>query len=165
MQNKNLDKLFVMLTGVPGSGKSFFIKNSINSFFPTCTFTVISTDNIIEERAAAQGKTYSDVFQAEIKSATAEMHVRLASAIKAGENIIWDQTNLTKKIRKSKITSIPDEYQKISVFFPTPAIDELNFRLASRPGKTIPTNIVFGMINQLEQPTIEEGFSEIIVIR
>lgn len=165
MQNKNLDKLFVMLTGVPCSGKSFFIKNSINSFFPNYTFTVISTDNIIEERAASQGKTYSDVFQAEIKSATAEMHARLTVAIKSGENIIWDQTNLTKKVRKSKISSIPDEYRKISVFFMTPAIDELNVRLASRPGKTIPANIVFGMISQLEQPTIEEGFSEIIVIR
>lgn len=163
MQHENLNKLFVMLTGVPGSGKSFFIKNLINSFFPNCTFTVISTDNIIEERATSQGKTYSEVFQDEIKSATVEMHTRLAAAIKANDNIIWDQTNLTKKVRKSKISNIPDEYQKVSVFFPTPDIEELNARLANRPGKIIPPNIVLGMISQLEQPSIDEGFDSIIV--
>jgi tRNA uridine 5-carbamoylmethylation protein Kti12 len=164
MQNNNLDKVFVMLTGVPGSGKSFFIKNSIGTHFPNYKFTIISSDNIIEERAASQGKTYSDVFKAEIKSAIAEMHTRLADAIKANNSIIWDQTNLTKKIRRSKIASIPDEYTKVSVFFPTPTIDELNVRLASRPGKTIPPNIVLGMISQLEQPSIEEGFDSIIIM-
>ena len=40
--------------------------------------------------------------------------------------------------------------------------DELKSRLASRPGKTIPANVVMGMISQLEEPTKDEGFNVII---
>lgn len=150
-----------MMIGVPGSGKSTWLAKQ--SFNWTNT-VIISTDNIIEQRAAAQGKTYSEVFQNEIKSATAEMNSRLLAAIDARQNIIWDQTNLTKKSRKSKLSNIPQEYEKIAVFFPTPDKEELKRRLASRPGKTIPANIVLGMISQLETPTVDEGFSQIINI-
>lgn len=152
---------FYMMIGVPGSGKSTWLAKQ--SFNWTNT-VIISTDNIIEQRAAAQGKTYSEVFQNEIKSATAEMNSRLLAAIDARQNIIWDQTNLTKKSRKSKLSNIPQEYEKIAVFFPTPDKEELKRRLASRPGKTIPANIVLGMISQLETPTVDEGFSQIINI-
>ena len=147
------------MIGVPASGKSTWISKQD---FDWENVIVISTDSIIEERATAQGKTYSDVFQEEIKSATAEMNTRLVAAIANKKNVIWDQTNLTKKTRKAKLSSIPKEYERIAVFFPTPDKDELKSRLASRPGKTIPANVVMGMISQLEEPTKDEGFNVII---
>lgn len=147
-----------MLVGIPGSGKSTWIANQA---FDWNTTRIISTDNIIERRAQEQGKTYSEVFQQEIKSATAQMNAELKQAIKDGANIIWDQTNLTRKARASKLAAVPEEYLKVAVFFPTPDDAELKRRLASRPGKTIPANVVLGMKSQIERPSRDEGFDEV----
>ena len=72
------------------------------------------------------------------------------------------RTNLTAKARAGKLSQIPKTYRKIAVFFPTPNEKELQRRLASRPGKNIPSNIVMGMKSQLQAPTTAEGFDEII---
>ena len=150
-----------MMIGVPSSGKSTWIANQNFDWNNTM---VVSSDAIIDQRAAAQGKTYSDVFRDEIKSATAEMNQNLRNAIANKMDIIWDQTNLTAKSRAGKLAQIPKNYRKIAVFFPTPNEKELQRRLASRPGKTIPHNIVMGMMSQLEKPSETEGFDEIITV-
>lgn len=150
-----------MLIGIPGSGKSTWIKNQNFNMNDT---VIVSTDNIIEERAAAKGMTYSDVFQNEIKSATMEMNQNLKNAISAGKNIVWDQTNLTKKSRKPKLAQFPEEYEKIAVVLQTPNKQELKNRLENRPGKIIPANVLLGMISQLEMPTDNEGFHSIVFV-
>jgi hypothetical protein len=55
---------------------------------------------------------------------------------------------------------LPD-YEHIAVVFRTPAIDILKERLAGRPGKEVPWEVVQGMIDNFEMPTEEEGFKEI----
>lgn len=149
-----------MLVGVAGSGKSTWIANQ--GFDPSRA-RIISTDNIIDEQAREQGKTYSEVFREEIKSATLRMNAELHQAVKDRMDIVWDQTNLTKKSRATKLGSIPEDYHKVAVFFATPADAELKRRLASRPGKTIPANIVLGMKSQLEPPNPDEGFDEVVL--
>jgi predicted kinase len=148
-----------MMIGIPGSGKSTWLAKQA---FDWARTRIISTDNIIDQRAAAQGKTYSDVFQKEIKSATSEMNQQLKAAIAAGDDIVWDQTNLTKKSRAGKLSQIPEEYHKVAVVFRTPDDVELTKRLANRPGKHIPPNVLLAMKSQLEMPTSGEGFDEII---
>jgi len=148
-----------MLIGVPGAGKSTWLAKQA---FNQNDIRIISTDNIIEQRAHEQGKTYSEVFQKEIKGATHQMNRELKQAIADGANIVWDQTNLTKKSRAGKLAGIPEPYRKVAVFFTTPDDSELKRRLASRPGKTIPINIIMGMKSQLERPGIDEGFVEVI---
>ena len=149
-----------MMIGVPGSGKSTWIANQNFDWNRTA---IISTDNIIDQRAVAQGKSYSDVFQKEIKSATAEMNQNLRDAIDNQMDIIWDQTNVTARARQSKLRSIPSNYQKIAVFFATPEWNELQKRLSSREGKNIPSNIVMSMMSQLEPPNEHEGWDKIII--
>lgn len=156
-----MPKLY-MLIGASGSGKSTWIQNQNFNMNDT---VIISSDNIIEARAAAKGMTYSDVFQDEIKSATAEMHSNLKNAISQQKNIVWDQTNLTAKIRKGKLAKIPTTYEKIAVFFTIPEPAELQRRLMSRVGKNIPQSVVENMKNALERPAVEEGFTQIIVIQ
>lgn len=146
-----------MLIGVPGSGKSTWIKNHADS-----SAMVLSTDDKIEAAARAQGKTYSEVFKDEIKAANVGMQNDLIRALRDGRDIIWDQTNITRKSRRDKLTRIPHNYEKIAVFFPTPL--DLKQRLASRPGKEIPEPVVLSMINQLEPPSKEEGFDKIITL-
>ena len=92
------------------------------------------------------------------------MHADATSAFAAGRDVIWDQTNVTAKTRGKKLNRVPAHYEKVAVYFVTPADAELKQRLANRPGKTIPANIVMGMVSQLEMPTAEEGFDRIIVV-
>lgn len=145
-----------MLIGVPGSGKTTWIKNNGNGA------VVLSTDDKIETIAAKQGKTYSDVFRDVIGSAEKEMYQDAMRAFKDGSDVIWDQTNITKKTRAKKLIMVPDEYKKIAVFFHTPK--DLAQRLASRPGKNIPEPVIISMINQLQEPSSDEGFDRIIYV-
>lgn len=148
-----------MLVGVPASGKSTWIKRQNFDWSKT---VIISTDAYIEDQAALQGKTYSEVFNDEIKAATFKMNETLKSAIKFGLNIVIDQTNCSVKTRASKLSQFPKSYNKIAVFFPTPNEEELNNRLGSRPGKTIPDFVMKNMISSLVPPTEAEGFDKVI---
>ena len=148
--------IFYMLTGVVASGKSTWCANSdIDAEY-------VSSDFWIDKYAASIGQTYSEVFDSYIKTATQYMHESVQDAVKHNRNIIWDQTNLTPKSRKSKLAMIPDHYEKIAVAFPVPEMVELSRRLESRPGKHIPVHVVESMINNYVLPTLEEGFDQVI---
>lgn len=153
-----------MLVGVPGSGKSTWItKVDVLEEGRGRDTTVLSTDFFIECAAKRRGMTYNEVFQDTIKHANRMMYAHLDWALAHDHNIIWDQTNTSRKSRKEKLAKIPDHYKKIAVFFPTPDIEELERRLASRPGKIIPKGVMQNMIDCLNQPMLEEGFDEVRV--
>jgi predicted kinase len=150
-----MSKLYVLI-GVPGSGKSTWIKNQ--DWASDCV--TVSTDNFVEEYAASVGKTYSEVFKEYMPTAVDLMAQQVVRCRENGDDIIWDQTSTTVNSRKRKFNMLPD-YYAIAVVFKTPELAELRTRLASRPGKTIPWNIVSGMIKNFEMPDEEEGFKEI----
>jgi predicted kinase len=88
------------------------------------------------------------------------MAQQVVRAREHGHTVIWDQTSTTVKSRVRKFNMLPD-YEHIAVVFRTPEKDVLKERLASRPGKEIPWDVVQGMIDGWEEPTEEEGFKEI----
>jgi gluconate kinase len=53
------------------------------------------------------------------------------------------------------------DYEHIAVVFATPEMTELKRRLASRPGKNIPSEVMVQMIKGFQMPTEDEGFIEI----
>ena len=144
------------LIGVPGSGKSTWIKNQIWAL----GLSVVSTDNFVEAYANQQGRTYSEVFEDYMPTAIDLMIQQVAFAQQHGHTVIWDQTSTTVASRRKKFRMLPD-YEHIAVVFKTPDPDELSRRLASRPGKIIPEEIVKDMIDRFEMPTLAEGFQEI----
>jgi len=144
------------LIGVPGSGKSTWIRNQIWAL----GLTVVSTDPFVEAYARAQGKTYTEVFEDYMPTAIDLMVQQVVFAQQHGHTVIWDQTSVTVASRRKKFRLLPD-YQHIAVVFKTPEPEELSRRLASRPGKIIPEEIVKDMIDRFEMPTLAEGFQEI----
>lgn len=144
------------LIGVPGAGKSTWIHNQ--DWAKDCA--VASTDMWVELEAQRVGKTYSEVFDEYMPKAVKLMANHVELARDKGMDIIWDQTSTTAKSRQRKFNMLPD-YEHIAVVFATPEPAELDRRLNSRPGKNIPWNIMQGMIKHFEEPTEEEGFSEI----
>ena len=146
------------LVGVPGAGKSTWIKDQIWAL----GLTVVSTDAFVEDYARAQGKTYSEVFTEYMPTAVGLMAEQVVRARTLGHDIIWDQTSTTIASRTRKFNMLPD-YEHIAVVFATPEPAELVMRLDSRydSGKIIPDQVVQDMINNWEEPTLEEGFEEI----
>ena len=152
-----MNRLYVMV-GVPGSGKSTWIKNQTWAL----GLNVVSTDMWVEQYAKEQGKTYSEVFQEYMPTAVEKMAEHAVFCRTNKVDLIWDQTSTTVATRAKKIRMLPD-YYKIAVVMKTPPTAELQKRLASRPGKNIPWEVVSNMAQQLEAepPTLEEGFDEI----
>ena len=148
---------FYMLIGVPASGKSTWRKANAGHA------EIISTDDIIDHRAASMGLTYNDVFKDTIKEATELANRHAYKAFRMNKDVIWDQTNLTPKSRKPKLALVPEHWEKIAVYFPTPEESEWRRRLDSREGKSIPENILMGMNSSLTMPDESEGFDQIIV--
>ena len=144
------------LIGVPGAGKSTWIKNQVWAL----GLTIVSTDAFVEDYARAQGKTYNEVFKDYMPEAVKLMAEQVVFARKHGHTVIWDQTSTTVNSRKKKFNMLPD-YEHIAVVFKTPNRDELDVRLSGRPGKHIPKKVVDQMIDGFEMPTEEEGFTEI----
>ena len=145
-----------ILVGVPGSGKSTWIKNQIWAL----GLTVVSTDAFVEDYARECGSTYSEVFDDYMPTAVKLMANQVVFAREHGHTIIWDQTSTTVKSRKKKFNMLPN-YKMVAVVFPTPDPEELASRLQNRPGKHIPQHVIDSMIKGWEEPTLEEGFDEI----
>jgi len=147
------------LIGVPGSGKSTWIKNQ--EWSKDCA--IVSTDMWVELEAERVGKTYSEIFDEYMPKAVQLMasHVELARDM--GRDIIWDQTSVSEKSRLRKFNMLRN-YEHIAVVFKTPEAEELSRRLASRPGKNIPDHVMRSMIANFEMPTLDEGFAEIRVV-
>lgn len=144
------------MVGVPGSGKSTWIAQQ--DWARDCV--IVSTDDLVEQEARRQGRTYSEVFADFMPTAVQLMADAVIVAREKGMDIIWDQTSTTVKTRARKFNMLPD-YEHIAVVFKTPEHKELVRRLFSRPGKEIPEHVIASMIASFEMPDEQEGFKEI----
>lgn len=154
-------KDYIMLVGLPGSGKSTYSLAT----FPNHVY--LSSDSIIENMATTVNKTYNEVFDATIGPAQTIVDAQLELASFAKEDIVHDQTNLTIRSRMRKLNMLKnkDKYWKVAIIFDTPE-DLLFLRLSKRAesGKIISKSLMKRMSASYEAPTVEEGFDEIKII-
>lgn len=157
--------MLIMLVGLPGSGKTSFIKKFSNEELES--FVTVSTDDYIQRKAEADGVTYDVAFEKYIKKATANMNAMVREAVNDYKNIIWDQTNLGVGSRKKKLKVVPKDiyFRKAIVFEVSDEIlkERLESR-AKRDGKTIPNHVIRQMKDSYVEPTLDEGFDEIIKV-
>lgn len=156
--------IYIMAIGVPGSGKSTFIKEYFGDNAHV-DYQYYSSDHEIEEFARVMGKTYNQVFFDQIVAATDLSLSGLRDAIAHYVSVIDDHTNINAKKRKSKLNKIPDNYTKIAFVFSIPEYGEWKRRLDSRPGKTIPDNVLDSMATNFTSPSYDEGFDFICHIQ
>jgi predicted kinase len=151
------------LIGVPGSGKSTWAHQQMNGELSNCVY--VSTDQWVERYAASVNKTYDEVFDYYIPSAVRLMTAQVIRAHDSDHDIIWDQTSTNVTSRRKKFNLLPN-YDHVAVVFRTPEPEEHARRLAQRPFKNIPKDVLarmaFNMMN--EPPTMSEGFSVMITL-
>lgn len=150
-----------MLIGIPGSGKSTWVNNQ--DWINDVNVVYASSDQYIEEYAKWEGKTYNDVFDEYIKTATRKMNEDIEHAVSKGLDVVIDQTNVSRRRRKQKLKYFPG-YSTRALVFKTPDDSELERRLSARPGKIIPKHIIDSMKNNLQYPTPDEGFDTVTYI-
>lgn len=162
-----MNKFAIILVGLPALGKSTRVAE-IQKQYPQVF--VYSTDNYIVNVAKWNNTTYDQEWAKHNKAALEFANAGLNDAITAGQSVVFDQTNLSAKKRKSIITRMKQAGYtvRVEVFVPPFTHEEeqvWKMRLSSRVGKTIPSNVLAGMMESYVEPTPEEGFDELILIR
>lgn len=151
-------RTLIMLSGPACSGKSTLISTelvpALVKLWPAnISLEILSTDDIINRRAAKAGKTYNEIFNdIDHKQIKQAMYEQLQHAQRSDRNIIWDQTNCSggnrvKKLKWARLT----EYYRIVVFF-TITFETLMARNV-RPGKIIPESVLRTMYDSYDQNT------------
>lgn len=159
------EPICTVMVGLPAMGKSTRV-NEMVAMDPDAF--VYSTDNLIEAWAVNNGWSYDFAFSKYIDNATRDMNELLDEAIKNRLDIIWDQTNLGVGKRRKIINRMKQAGYQVRcecIVPPEPSwLDDQKAwanRLANRPGKTIPQNILTNMIKSFAIPVVEEGFDMI----
>ncbi len=154
-----------ILVGPPAAGKSTWTEKE---FQGECS--VISTDNIIQAVADDEGKTYNEVFSKYMKVAEQMMWQEFDAVVtNRCYPIVIDRTNMNRKSRARFFERLKNfhkghPYKLHAVVFPKPDDEEHERRLNSRPGKTIPHEVINGMLASFQMPTVDEGFATVTVI-
>ena len=146
-----------MLIGPPGIGKSTYIKEML---LPNGEYTVVSTDNLLEEKGKKIGLSYNEAFnEFNFKEIEKEFFINLKIAINERQDIVVDRTNMSKKGRRRVLNLFPKDYLKIGILFDfsnRAKLDtQLNKRL-SETGKHTSKKTVDRMIESYKEPTLEE---------
>jgi len=162
-----MTKICYILVGMPASGKSTWIRDnsSIGDLPGNEPYYMASTDDTIETVSRLYDMTYDQGFKNLIAFAESVMWNDLRQAAEEGIKIYIDRTNLTVRSRKKFIDFLRQYgYTFEAIVFPTPDETEWRRRLDSRRGKTIPENVLKGMRDGYEVPTLSEGFDKITCI-
>lgn len=160
---------FIVLSGIPGTGKSTLRKN-LETVVPN--LFVYSTDDLIDDYARKNNKTYSEVWEEYVSEATSIANNDIQDAIRNGKNIIIDKTNLTPKSRKKFISQLSPKdwnFQCIQIIKPQSSedLDILKERLRIRgekEGKIINEELLKVFIRDFTLVTEEEVFSDYIIL-
>ena len=139
-----------ILVGIPGSGKSSYAAELAE----LVGAEVHNADSIREE-------LYGDAaIQGDGKKVFGLLYTRAKDDVAIGCPIILDNTNITKKVRQKAMKTF-DKYncKFVAVVMNTP-IEECKCRNKMRD-RTVPDWVIDRMINNYEEPTVDEGFDKI----
>ena len=147
---------FIMLIGIPGSGKTTYSKGLSEKY----NAKVISTDKV---RQTYVGIDEQEVFPTVYRLCSEEL--------KEGRNVILDATHITPKVRKRTFDALDTyqvAYEKIAVYVDT-SVEECIRRVEIRNKNPkelfLPLEVISSYGANIIPPSKEEGFSEIIIIK
>ena len=149
-ESMSKQKTIYMMVGIPGSGKSTWIRDHVKQ-----DWAVLSPDTILERR-------YNYEWTPErAAEAWAESYRLFGSLLLQGRTMVWDATFISPIIRAAILhTSKGAGYRIEAVFCDTP-VDVCVIRNASRDREPVPESTIHRMADNLVPPTEAEGFDRI----
>lgn len=143
------------MIGIPGSGKSTWIEQNL---VDRSKSAIISMDELRKELT---GDTTDQTQNALVASLARR---NLLGAISIGvPYIYWDNTTTQRKYRK-EIISIAKKggYEVNAVYFKIPF--ETCLKRNGNRSRVVPVDVLVRMANQLQPPTKDEGWDNIITV-
>jgi predicted kinase len=151
----------ILLIGHPLVGKSTWVRNN----YPNAK--VISRDDIVLEVYGSDdfNMAFDYVDQKEVDKILTQ---RLIEAGLQSDDIIIDMTHMTRKRRMKNLMKFPN-HTKVGIVFPHLTDDDEiirrnQIRLYTEK-KSIPISVIKDMIKNYQEPTKDEGFDEIIILK
>ncbi|MCB9498548.1 MAG: ATP-binding protein [Bacillales bacterium] len=145
-----------MMIGIQGSGKTTYakmLKQKLN-------LSIISSDNVRDERPDLEEK---DIFP--------EVYKRASEILKSGQDIIFDATNITKKVRqrlRDKLSALGCDHIEIIAYYFVPDVALSEERIAKRneapSERFLPLEIIAEYAEHIEAPEACENFKSIVYI-
>ena len=157
---------FVMLIGIPGSGKSTWARQYVNAMkqkYPWRDFVIMSSDEIRKELWG------TDTDQRDPASVFRLLNDRTFHALASHKSVVYDATNCTKRDRKSILELLPetdgtDDYiEKIAVVF-LPDVEKCNKQDKMRDRQVGP-DVIGRYAKKFAMPTKDEGFDAIYIVK
>ena len=143
---------FIMMIGLPGVGKDYFIENTLKHTYPNAI--ILSSDNIREE-------VFNDVNdQAHNSEVFSIMRERTLNALQNGYDVIYNATNLNAKKRMALLSQLP-KCRKIA-YLMLADIDLVFHNNATRT-RNVPEDVIYKMYKNFQMPHSSEGFDDIIL--
>jgi tRNA uridine 5-carbamoylmethylation protein Kti12 len=164
------EPICTVMVGLPGLGKSTHIESERKLYARIgMGLFVYSTDAYIEEQVRkGDYASYDEAFEHCIDDATKAMNTELDKMIGWKNDVIFDQTNLGVGKRRKIINRMKQAGYQVRCICVVPPeeghfsdLKDWKYRLANRPGKTIPNEVLSNMYKSFVMPTIEEGFDMI----
>ena len=145
-----------MMIGIPGSGKSYY-SNLLNK---EKGYPIISTDAV---RMAHPDWEESLIWP--------EVYRLCAWHLENGEDVIFDATNITPKVRnrfKDEVDKHFTNYERIAYYFdvdPSVCVERVKIRNTLPNNLFLPPEVITSYGERIVKPTVEEGFIDIIYIK
>lgn len=157
---KNTDEpLLIMLVGLPGSGKSTYAHTvEIRRKDGNAAKPIVHSSDALREELYGDAATQGDNVKL-----FGELHARIKRDLSAGNDVVYDATNLKKKNRRtflSEVKNIP--CCKFCVVFAT-TLDAC-LRNNDQRTRKVPVNVIKRMQRSFAPPHFNEGFDYICSI-
>ena len=147
--------VFIMLVGLPGSGKSTHAHELMKKF-PGIKY--LSSDKI-------RGELYGDEnIQGDANKVFRILHNRVKEALTEGKSVIYDATNVNRKSRKgilNEIKNIKDVDIRAHIVW---APYEVCVARDAGRDRTVGEEVIKKFLYRWETPFTDEGFDEISII-
>ena len=143
----------IMTVGLPGSGKSTWARR----YAAEHGFVIHSSDGVRERIYGDESVVgdFDEVFGI--------LYEDVDRSLSEGRDVIIDNTGLTLRAREVVKTYHDRGFRTVAVVFDTPLGTCLR-RNASRDRK-VPEDVIRGMARRMREPSIDEGFDEIIHVK
>lgn len=165
----DIEKIAYIMIGIPGSGKSSYIKK-LKEIHPVVS--IISFDNVVNKIADDHGisyeesyANYQDMINDEFRQQVSDIFVKLPNVV------IRDMTNVHKKSRSTFANRLKQSgYKIVYVLFKKPSnskeANEWFTRVDSRKDKIIRDSVLIGFYQDFQYPDTEnEPCDEIVVVK
>ena len=140
---------FIMLVGIPGSGKTTYAKKLKESYLH------ISSDSIRKELFG------NEDIQTDSNQVFYIMRERSVAALIKGQSVVYDATNISRKFRAETLSYLPQYVVKKCVIVWADIASCINRN--SQRERQVPETVIDRMLRSFQAPFYDEGFDSIEV--